>query len=145
MYFEAPFTSDSCSIFLACECLTRLLPWVPLAAIPTTSGPLRVSHMEDRFSVGMLWLWHPRRLCLPLLHRIQIFEGRSSLPGIDERIATAVPAPFQMTVVRTPSLSWLRLHLSAHPLVMFLLAAISLPRVTSELAALTLLCKPRDT
>ena len=68
-----------------------------------------------------------------------IFEGRPSLPGIDGRIATAVPAPFQTTVVQTPLLSWLRLHLSAHPLDMFLLAAISLPRVTSELAA-TLLC-----
>ena len=37
-------------------------------------------------------------------------------------------------------LSWLRLHLSAPPLGMFLLAAISLPRETSELAALIPLC-----
>ena len=94
--------------------------------------------MKDRFPVSLQRLWHPRLLCLPLLHRMQIFEGHPSLPRTDGRIATAVPAPFK--VVQTPSLSWLPLHLSAHPLGTFLLAASSLPRVTSELAALTPLC-----
>ena len=82
----------------------------------------------------------PSTLAAVLASSIRILEGHPSLPGTDGRIATAVPAPVKMAVVQTPSLSWLRLHLSAPPLGMLLLAAISLPRVTSELAALTLLC-----
>ena len=109
---------------------------VPQAAMLTTSGLLRASHVEDRFPEGLQLFWHPLLLCLPLLPCIRIFEGHPSLPGTD----TVVPAPFQATVVQTPSLSWLRLHLSTPPLGVFLLATISLPRVTSELAALIPLC-----
>ena len=96
--------------------------------------------MEDQFLARLQLFWHPLLLYLPLLPCARIFESHPSLARIDGRIATAVPVPLRMTVVQTPLLSWLRLHLSAHPLDMFLPAAISLPRVTTELAALAFPC-----
>ena len=89
------FTSDSCSTFLTREDLTRY-SWpeissshttsafgrsseVPQAAIPTTSGLWRVSHVEDQFLARLQLFWHTLLLCLPLLvyessKVIQVFQ-----------------------------------------------------------------------
>ena len=124
-----PLSPLTHSTFLACESLTGCCSGQRLAFVAYESslwifvaGPAsshshhfwRVSRVADQFPVSLQRLWHPRLPCLPLLPRIQTSKA-SSLPRTDGRIETAVP--IQTTLVQTPLLSWLRLHLSAHPLV----------------------------
>ena len=71
MYFEASFISDSCCRFLACECLTRLLPWSEVSS-RSVRQQLADSRRRETFSRGRSI---PSRLPL----RFQIFEGHSCL------------------------------------------------------------------
>ena len=100
---------------------------VPQAAIPTTSGPLKVS----------------RGGSIPSNPAAALASSTTLSPSSASHTKSSkVKRTGRRCLLQTPSLSWLRLHLSAHPQGMFLHATISLPRVTSELAALTLLCTP---